>query len=166
MNNLKCPIWNTPVHIGVPSTEKYGMIFNSPRTGGKYFITDMAEVQLENLEDQVKACLTSWLIEQRESGVECPEITMAIVNNAKNRQPLPVPERINRLLKFLKLNSPTIGTRIRVDDFSMGMMAWSESTKGEEIYSFLQHLEKHDLVVQYLEEREIVLTVDGYSYAG
>lgn len=166
MNNLKCPIWNTYVRSGFPASEKRGMMLDSPRAGGKYFITDMAEVQVENLEDQVKAYLTSWLVEQRGSGVDCPEITTTIVQDAKNRQPLPVPKRINRLLKFLKLNSPTIGTRIRIDNFSMGMMAWSESTKEEEVYSLLQHLEKHDLAVQYLEEREIALTVDGYSYAG
>ena len=165
MNNLKCPIWNTHVHSGFPSTEKYGMVFDSLRAGGKYFITDMAVVQVENCEDQAKARLTSWLIEQRESGVECPEITMARVKEAKSRQPLPVTERINRLLKFLKLNSPTIGTRINIDNFCMGIMAWSESTKEEEIFSLLQHLEKCGLV-RYLEGREIALTVDGYSHTG
>ena len=114
MNNLRCPIWNTHVHSGFPSAEKRGMIFDSPRAGGKYFISDIAEVQVESCEDQAKARLTSWLIEQRESS-ECPEITMAIVSNAKDRQPLPVTERINKLLKFLKLNSPTIGTRINLN---------------------------------------------------
>ncbi|MXW43986.1 MAG: hypothetical protein F4X32_03930 [Candidatus Dadabacteria bacterium] len=166
MSNLKCPIWNTDVHFGFPSTEKRGMVFDSPRAGGKYFITDMAEVQVQSCEDQAKARLTSWLIEQRESGVECPEIIMARVEDAKSRQPLPVTERINKLLKFLKLNSPTIGTRINIDNFCMGMMAWSESTKEEEISSLLRHLEKYDLVVQYPEEREIALTVDGYSHTG
>ena len=47
----------------------------------------------------------------------------------------------------------------------MGMMAWSESTKEEEISSLLQHLEKCGLV-RYLERREIALTVDGYSHTG
>lgn len=166
MTNLKCPIWSTHVNSGFPSTEKRGMIFDSPRAGGKYFISDIAAVQVKNCEEQEKAHLTSWLVEQWESGVECPEITTVEVEEAKNRQPLSLAERISGLLKFLKLVSPTIGTRISVDNFCGNIMAWSELTKAEEVFSLLQHLEKCGLVVRYFEEMEIALTVDGYSHAG
>ena len=59
---------------------------NDIRFSTSDFITDMAGVHMESCEDQAKAYLTLWLIEQRESGIVCPETTMARVQEAKSQQ--------------------------------------------------------------------------------
>ena len=99
MGNSTCAIWGTPA-TEHPS-DREGQVIESVRAGGRYFISGRGEATLRSQDTTVKALLTSWLIEQRRLGVQCPDILGGAVENAKQRRPLSIPERADRLLNYL-----------------------------------------------------------------
>ena len=102
-DNGNCPIWGTQAKIDFRPGG--WALVDSPRAGGKYVIKDIAVVLLErfdeHLKESLKACLTTWLIDQRRLGNPCPKIDHITIEDAKQWQVLPVPERANRLLKYV-----------------------------------------------------------------
>ena len=64
-----CPIWNTPASTEPLTSD--GITVDSPRAGGRYFITGRATETLKTHDENLKARLTSWLIEQHRLGVDC-----------------------------------------------------------------------------------------------
>lgn len=106
--NIKCPIWGTPATITeVPSNPRspyQRTTINSPRAGGKYTTDGYTLLQLKLLglpDETTKAHLTSWLIEEREQGVEVPLITPDTIEDAKQRRDLPIYKRLDRFLRYL-----------------------------------------------------------------
>ena len=95
-----CPIWETPA-TEHPANGRDGRYVDSPRAGGKYFVTGTAVSKLKAEDESTKARLTSWLIEQRNFGVKYPEIDSDTIKSAKMRRPLSIGERTNRLLRYL-----------------------------------------------------------------
>ncbi len=134
----KCPIWGTPAERS-GDRNRDGVNTISPRAGGQYFISGTAKAVLPNRSDTVKAQLTTWLIDQRELRIEWPEITAEIIEQVKQRQPLPVHERADRLLKYLGEKTSVIGTPVegqltdQTDVVVMEMKAWSESLSVKEL---------------------------------
>ena len=150
-----CPIW------GIDCTVYYydrgrniHRIENSFRAGGNYevFANDCFIIR-EDMNDSERARLTSFLVEQRMHGTEVPLITKDEIQLAKERNPLPVHERAERLLRFLTDQSSRIGEVLEI--FSPGMMrgevsdelkvthsamAWSESTTDEELRFLTSYL--------------------------
>lgn len=129
---------------------------DSQRSGGEYLIYDPYNHELEDLSKDVKARLTSWLVEQRRLGSKVPTITRESIKNAKLRSPLTVAERANRLLTYVRDNQSNIGSTVTVypnfhlqdmygadpDDKLAQMLAHSESTEKEELIYLLEFLEK------------------------
>lgn len=135
-----CPIWGTQVETR-NDPERKGTVVDSPRTDGKYFISKQAIELVKALDDTQKTRLTSWLINQRSSSNKCPEIDEDRVNQEASGQALETDERANRLLKLIKLRSSGIGIDISFAYGDSRMLAWSESTKMQEVLSLLDHLE-------------------------
>lgn len=143
-----CPIWGVSciVHPCNPHTGFY-LVEGSFRAGGKYEIAYSERyTTLEDLNPAEQARLTSFLVEQRMLGVEVPRITRAEVLRAKERNPLPVHKRAERLLRFLAEQSSSIGEVLEIFPLGLGhgefrnelkvthsAMAWSESTADEEL---------------------------------
>ena len=100
-----CPIWGTPTtELRPPGLD--GRVADSPRAGGRYFITGSAETILRNRDASVKARLTTWLVDQRRLGVDCPEVDSNTIKDSEIRRPSPLPERANRFLRFLADQEP------------------------------------------------------------
>ena len=107
--NASCPIWGTPAQI-ISNGTRDGKSFDSPRTGGNYFISRRVQQILQNRNDeQLKAKLTSWLVEQRWLGEEMPEILSITIDEANERRILSVFERANRALKYIDSQTAHIG---------------------------------------------------------
>ena len=98
-NDCNCPIWRTPATESPSNVD--GRYIDSPRAGGRYFISGTAEAQLGGYAPPLKACLTTWLIDQRRLGVDCPEITSDTLKSAEAGRPLPIRERADKYLRFL-----------------------------------------------------------------
>ena len=154
MNNVRvCPIWGTKTSSEIPVTRD-GRTVDSRRAGGTYFVSRRAEASLEKLSKRFKARLTSWLVDQRRLGEECPEITDETIERTRHRKDLRVGERADRLLQYMDRETSEIGElfsfRITSEMYSnsnmtltldeinyMEMLAVSESVKWPELEVFV-----------------------------
>ena len=165
-----CQIWGTPASIE-PRTG-LGLTVESSRTGGRYFISDRATAILRSQDEHLKARLTSWLIEQRRFGVDCPRIFPTNLDEIEQRRTLAVHQRADNLLRCVQRHIPRIGIpfgcNIReTDPTFMETLAWSESTKIEEVLYLAKSLEMRGWLSP---DRQAIgflgysITMDGYSY--
>ena len=176
----KCPIWRTAASIE-PRTG-HGVTVDSPRAGGRYFITDTEIAVLKHRDRTVHPRLTSWLIEQRRFGFDCPIIYSDTVNQIEHRRQLSVQQRADNLLRYIRRQISNIGAnflfetqrdRIRnpQSDWEytryMEMLAWSESIKMQELKYLLKYLTSQSWLEQIHYGSTCLkysLTVRGYSY--
>ena len=160
--NSRCPIWGTPTPKG-PADHNDGKLIDSPRAGGRYFISRTAIGCLPRTNEHVKARLTTWLIDQRRLGVECPEIDSNTITMAEQQKDLSIHDRADRLLQYIEDQTVDISTRFyfkKADVSSTGIAAWSESVRPEEVEYLLVYLIEQG----WLDLRNgYVLTVIGYA---
>ncbi|GER06670.1 hypothetical protein JCM17843_09800 [Kordiimonadales bacterium JCM 17843] len=108
-------------------------------------------MNLSRADDAIKARLTTWLVEQRRLGVDCPEVMSTTVDEAENRPALKVHERADQLLRHMQKRLPTIGSTVKYpvsgQDAEMhAALAWSESIKLSEVTYLLDYLVKLELL--------------------
>lgn len=139
-SNGKCPLWGVDCTLSQPHEAAPGiwLVQNSFRAGGDYEITYVARYEVKELDDQGKARVTSILVEQWMKGVVVPRLSEEDVKRARDRQPLPVHERAERLLSLLVRNSSDeIGQFLHIGggkpELFQPALAWSESTKDREL---------------------------------
>ena len=116
-------------------------------------------------------------------GVEFPEISESVIEYAKNKPPLPVHERADRLLKHLAEESKTVGQVLCIGcegDYAPNgewvpqdpltawtAMAWSESLQWEEVRFLTKYLaEQNWIEVPSIGGGwvQVNVTVEGYSH--
>ncbi len=161
-----CRIWGDDykaVGQRFPEPSKV-VVTNSNRAGGGYVIPGSVGRHLGAFENDEKARLTTWLVDQRLQGNNCPLVTDQIMEYAINKQRLLIHERAHRLLKFLSAQTIVAGDPMNlfahtgeVDRDELGgpiypdtptnpvflnAMAWSESTSPEEIVYLAEYLEE------------------------
>ncbi len=167
-NERICTIWGDPHTAKVRQDHPLSPErVDSPRAGGEYEIASGGSVEAEIalLTPPEKARLTTWLIDQRSRGVDCPKVTAEIVESVRRKPPLPAHERAVRLLRFTATKSESIGTYtfINVDD--PGVLAWSESSRPDEVDYLIDYLKS----MGWIEGRGLLaggghfrITVNGY----
>ena len=179
MTNDSCPIWGAPAKI--QPTTRDGQDVDSSRAGGRYFISGTAKATLKSRDESLRARLTTWLIDQRGLGVECPDVMRNVLDDVARRRALTVQERADRLLKFLDGQQKHIGDWMRIEitnaaekiyghgytELGGQLLAHCESVKPQESAYLLEQLEK----MGFLEVRskskdaaEYSITVNGYAY--
>lgn len=174
-----CAIWNTPASKHSTADED-GTKFDSPRAGGKYFISGTAESVLENRTCDVKALLTTWLVEQRKFGDDCPKIFDTTIKIIAGREALEVGTKVDRVLHFLSAQTKTPGSDVKLfhwHGYSNSSFEMSEDAKNYyEILAQCECLNLNELlfILEFLEQSgwitytettgQIIckLTVDGY----
>ena len=174
-----CLIWNTPASIKPPIG--LGETVDSPRAGGRYFIADRAIAILQSRDESLKARLTSWLIEQRRLGADCPRISSTNVDEIEQQRSLSIHQRADNLLRYIQRQLPHIGIDFyfEMDNDIIGdphrdeartymeMLAWTESTRVEELEYLLNYLESASWLQQIPHGATCLrysLAVSGYSY--
>ena len=164
-----CPIWGHRYKAEGWRYPRDGMylVEDSPRAGGAYELTDEAKDHLDELGDAEKARLTTWLIDQRMQGINRPRVTAEVVEYTRNKKPLPVHERAERLLRYM------VGQVEALDDYidigangGFAACAWSESTSFREVRYLFAYLINRGWIEQYraLGVSAGNVTVEGYSY--
>ena len=162
-----CPIWPNFRATLLPRTGTYTRVEDSPRSGGGYIITDVAESLIKNnLDEKQKARLTTMLIDRRMHGEEMPSVDLPLVESAKERQALPVHERAERLLRYFDKCSHTVGEWISIipndsDPKYLRALAWSESTNLEEVLFLADDLQKKDWITR--QENDFQISVEGHA---
>lgn len=110
----ECPIWSTSAKVSNGPID--GKTVISPRAGGKYFISDTTESVLQGKpKDQKKKLnvrLTTWLVEQRRAGIQCPEINTRTVDEANMWDGMGITERADRILQYLSDHSEYLGVKV------------------------------------------------------
>ena len=165
LTEKKCAIWGT-LTDDKPLDAGWNKAFDSPRAGGLYLVSPPATILLEQQDDLLKARLTSWLIEQRRLGAECPEITPATIKDAARLRGLPVHERADRLLQYIASQTQHVASRIAFVDPNVctPALAWSESIGMDEVEYLLAYLEKQGWLESSGDTRAtFLLTVEGHT---
>ena len=155
-NESTCPIWGT--RATESSVGRDGRNIDSPRAGGKYFISGSAEATASNLDNENKAKLTSWLIEQRYFGVGRPEVNSNIIKSAQNRIGLVVKEKADRLLRCFANSESNPGA---------GFFLPESNTKEHEFFRALAHVESStDFRRPAVQEQEIIFYAEYLANQG
>lgn len=163
----ECEIWGTPCQSSRPSECCSGLtiVRRSPRVDGDYRILD-GVLMTYGVTEEVKARLTTWLIDQRRQGTQTPWIGMDELQYALEKNPLPVHERADRLLRFLADRSEYIGETLTLSskeqleghDLYLSALAWSESTVQRELWTLAGYLCEQ----KWIREIDSIPSVDGY----
>ena len=145
-------------------------VFDSPRAGGKYYFESLPDMKSFN--EDVKVRLTSWLIEQRQLGVEYPAITTKVIEDAEQRKALSVSERADRLLKYIRENTTSIGQPFFFDSSinsrtCMNMLAWSESANQKDLQFLINEFLERGWLIEVIPgdyRPRYHLTMEGYAH--
>ena len=161
-----CLIWGTPASVKSLDIE-FLKIIDSPRAGGRYSISEQAITLLPQIDDRVKARLTTWLVDQRRLGNECPEIDSNTITMAEEKKDLSVHDRADRLLQYIGDQTVEIGK-----DFNFlsehvsnkAIAAWSESVSENEVRYLLDYLHEERWIKRDAYNPLVyTLTVRGYA---
>jgi hypothetical protein len=155
MASAECAIWKTPAEL----LEKAGdfEVFDSPRAGGKYWISGTGIGQIISFNDRAKRLLTTWLCQQRHSGVEVPKINADIVELIKGRRDLLVTERMNAALIFLASNLTEISGSLSLGGLSEMTMRFFAETESRNL---------GDLSQLYTMLKDLGLVAGAFSVGG
>ncbi|WP_404405714.1 hypothetical protein [Pelagibacterium halotolerans] len=174
----KCPIWGTSADTQTSGRD--GVNVDSPRAGGRYFISRTAEVNMGRTDDATKARLTTWLVDQRRLGIECPEIMSTTIDEAERRRPLAVHERADNLLRYLRTKSDLLGAVVKfyaLDNSKAAeaeheLLAWTGSRQISEVITLAEYCAQEAWVEHRATERtgaskntihELMLRPPGYA---
>ena len=168
-----CLIWDTPA-IDESKGGYDVRLLDSPRAGGRYFITRSAIRCLPRANARVKARLTTWLVDQRRLGNECPEIdTNTLKTEGKQGRDLPIYIRAEKLLTYFTRESRWVGDYLNIsnNNFFLNSMAWSGSIDAEELAFFSEYLEEKGWIKGKLGSAAgggvvgvVQISVEGYSH--
>ena len=136
--NRSCPVWRTEARVEDEPNLVYHVYSN--RTAGEYRITLEVARQTREIDNAVRAKLTTWIIDQRLQGNPVPVITADVLNYAKNKQPLPVYERAKRLLRFIVNQIDAVGEVTSITEHTLAAYGWFESINYDEVLYFLHYL--------------------------
>lgn len=176
-----CIIWpSSPAeHHSVQGDKTKILVKSSARAGTDYvFSRDVALNLFNELNTgQLRARLTTQLLNANLRGNPQPEVTFDMIQLAKNSRPLPAEERAERLLRHIVNENPDVGvhaTLVRDLDFpnasrlplAYTAMAWSDSTTLQEVEFLLEYLRNRELVTidDNFQERRVTVTVQGHTH--
>jgi hypothetical protein len=146
---MPCPIWGTTADA-LPKTGGF-TVYESPRAGGRYWISDSAEAMLPNATIADKLRITTWLCRQRRAGIDTPKIDSDLIRLAQTLPTLSVPARLEACLLFLADNSLKLSNEIyfnnnNPDSLFLRSAAETESEDLRDVFELLKMLTEIGLV--------------------
>lgn len=182
---IDCPIWGLG-HLATFVSGGYNIdqgelkifeeaLIDSPRTCGQYMLEERAHMLMKarSLSSEIRARLTTWLIDQRMQGITVPTITYGIAYSfieTDERRSLPVAKRAERLLRFLTRQTIRVGEYVGIEKSGVDSycaLSWSESTDFEELIFLLQYLDAQGFIRNFGQSDtfcQMIVTVEGFGY--
>jgi hypothetical protein len=164
MNSPKdniCALWKTTAETSRFSS--FNWQFDSARAGGIYSLDLLTFNRMpDEVETNIK--LTTWLIDQRRAGDQCPAITSEVIDRVRAKPFLRLSDRIDRFFLYLISRRLKIGQLIdfgqhpNIDYFT----AWTESESADELVALISMMEKMSLI-QTTITNEFSLTSTGFE---
>lgn len=161
----RCPIWGTAL-ADVSHQSPYDVLFDSPRAGGKFRY--FADLQSYSFNDDQKARLTTWLIDQRIAGEEHPTLTAKVVGEIVYRPRLKFSEKVRRFFQYLSNISFKPGDELPTNQydytkFVWPVMAWVEAATDEEFNALIELLLEDGLLKHGVHSEHVTLTAKGFA---
>jgi len=148
MTAMPCAIWKTPAQL-LESAGEF-QVFESPRAGGRYWISGTSIAQVLPFNDHAKRLLTTWICEQRRAGVEIPKVQSQVLELIKSRQSLPIMTRMTLALHYLGQHITQLGDSLNLgtdaDTDALKLLAETESKNMQELLQLLHMLEESGFV--------------------
>jgi hypothetical protein len=144
---MQCAIWGTPAKEE-PTQGDYAIV-DSPRAGGKYWISGNAASAIGSLNDHEKRLLTTWLCEQRYGGIDVPEVDTAVLDLVKARQPYSFSKRFTTVLRGVGDRINQLGEELVLRDGDPEVerfLAQTDSVSGRELAELIRLLKQTGLV--------------------
>jgi len=167
-----CPLWHVPANV-VP-VQNYDQIeVLSPRAGGLYRITRSADINMRrDIHSGLNAKLTTWLFEQRNSGILTPLITTQIIELALQRNFISYSQKIENFFKFIEHQYPSINFIYKIGDQNevtnerqlLCAAIEARDLNFYELQEFLRLLQKREFIKMPLMENEFRLEHKGWEY--
>ena len=175
MDNDRCNIWpefEAAMEMGSDALN----YITSSRMGGAYKINSIGRIWFSlsdsDLDDRTKVRLTTLVMNQRFKGIQIPEITLELLEEAKQNSNLPPYERANRLLRYLVQMSESVEISILISkeegkgyEKYAQALAWSEAVNWPELVYLLRYLEQQGWVQKLRFENQgcrVRVSVDGH----
>ena len=176
MEENTCPIWGTPAKFDIRDDSLWYV--NSPRAGGRYVISRTVYQVLDGLSHEQKVLVTSWLVSQRSMGNTGPRIPETLAIDSIRRPS--VFQRADNLLKYINSQLSNISDHFEPPSGRPNInhsswvryaetLAWSGSTKLEEVHYLLDFLASQDWIgpspsIRASVKTYCILTVRGHAY--
>lgn len=163
MVDQHCLIWRTPATV----TQDGLMLWvDSDRAGGSYKLMPNISFVLRgtiDIDNGVRARLTTILVDLHNQGIQHPEVTADMLEEATRRRPLPVYERANRLLRHM---AERTAMGYIITRFPASYFAWSESVMETEQQVIVDYLIRSGRIQQGegVDHEYFRLTFEGYHY--
>lgn len=150
-----CPLWpkfQARIVEDIPYPRYRIRVTDSSRAGGSYSIRHGAVNFLESndppFDDNVRARLTTYLIESRNAGEEWPLVTRNLIKVAEEESPLSSELRAERLLCYMRtiVDGDLEPVPLFAPDVWPAALAHSESTTVTELNQLLEQLASQGLV--------------------
>lgn len=167
--NDKCPIWGTPAQTLATGDNTD---VKSLRSGGEYRLTGTAAKVLDACSPEVKARLTTWLVDQRRAGTNKPVINVDTLKLSRDRRPLSLSDRKERLFRAIRATNPDLHFSFKLSgtvdaDYHIWhrhLAAWTESVspEGGDVPRLCELAEEDGLLRRH--GGHAYLTSQGWSY--
>jgi hypothetical protein len=183
MSEVVCKIWGTPA-TSIPGYERNdGDAMDSPRAGGRYFISRTAAVNSWNLSESQKIALTHEIVDNAALG-SIANISSYTIDAIPENPKFSPKSRAARLLRYLisrseflgqpiefptetwTSNSPSISAfGFKTGSAAAPLFAWSDSVREEEVKFLLEMLAGQQLITPLKSHciDEITVLPAGYS---
>lgn len=144
-----CKIWRENAKVGplaLNADKVMGSNVESPRAGGKYWISDICSQQLSKNETLLRIKLTNWIVDENRLG-NTPKITQEIIAKVKSRPNLNVHKRADRLLRYLLEETDLLGKVVsfyvqkgtKSQETEQELLAWTGSQKISEVIELAEY---------------------------
>ena len=148
-------------------------LFDSPRAGGLYRMTDEAflSIQLNPLSKTKKLKISEWIRFRRRNEARVPVVTLEIIEsltNSSDDTPSSISVRAQKLLQYIIEETENIGDQVPIGKYGYEALIVSESTEWTEIFFLLRELTKENLI-DYKDTRDPakclpVVTAKGHAH--
>jgi hypothetical protein len=161
----KCLIWETIAH---KQLNHEGLIsLSSPKAGGQYLVNPNMQEQVRSIGFNHRVTLTTWLVEQRNTGNHSPEITETILEQTRSRKRMSIQSRVDKLLHFIDQNCYSLGSQLEIlpdQDFIQFIQAHTESNSSTEVFKLIEFAKKLGFLSTDLQSIWQEITFEGHQH--
>ena len=142
MTENSCPIWGTPAIFEGHHGEARNEMWDSPRAGGEFALTEEAAESVQRLKTDDKVKLTNWIVDQNRLGNKTVLIWANDIERVGSDRDLTVMERRDRLIMYLGHSVTRIGDSVPIGGTAseayeiaqLELRAWTGSIEPSEFY--------------------------------